>query len=64
VGSLSNPAALFLAWPPDAGMPTPRPRDLTVEELGKGWDSELKALKRRSKLRVVRAEQLDRASAA
>jgi hypothetical protein len=45
-------------------MPAPRRRDLTVEGLVKGWDSELKALKRRARLRVVRAEQLDRASAA
>jgi hypothetical protein len=45
-------------------MPAPRPRDLTVEELGKGWDSELKAIKRRARLRVVRAGQLERASSA
>jgi hypothetical protein len=45
-------------------MPTPRPRDLTVEELVKGWDSELKAIKRRARLRLVRAEELDRVAAA
>jgi hypothetical protein len=45
-------------------MPKSQPHDLTVDELVKGWDSELEALKRRAGLRVVRIEQFDRPSAA
>lgn len=62
VGSLSQPAALFLAWPSDAGMADSQPHDFTLGELVKEWDLELEALKRRAGLRVARDEH-DLASA-
>jgi hypothetical protein len=62
VGSLSQPAALFLAWPPEAGLPSSQLHDLAVTELAEEWELEFEALRRRAKLRVVRDEQ-DLASA-
>ena len=56
VGSLSQPSALFLAWPPEAGVPKVQPHDLAVGELLKGWESERQALKLRARLQVVRDE--------
>ena len=56
VGSLSQPAALFLVWAPEAGMPNSQQPDLAVSELVKEWESEFEALARRARLRVVRDE--------
>lgn len=64
VGSLSNPAAIFLAWPPDIRALARLPQrfgDVSVEELAEEWDMELEALARRARLRIVRSDELDRA---
>jgi hypothetical protein len=66
VGSLSNPAAIFLAWPPDIRTLAQLPQrfgDVSVEELAEEWDTELEALARRARLRIARSDQLDRARA-
>jgi hypothetical protein len=67
VGSFSNSAALFLAWPPDIRtltQPSQRFGDVSVEQLVEEWDSELEALARRARPRIIRTDQLDRATAA
>lgn len=56
VGSFSQPAALFLAWPPGAGMSDSQPHDFTLGELAKERDLELEALNRRAGPRVARDE--------
>jgi hypothetical protein len=67
VGSLSNPAAIFLAWPPDIRTLTQPPQrfgDVNVEQLVEEWDSELEALARRARLRIIHTDQLEGARAA
>jgi len=47
---------VFLAWPHEVGAQAPRPRDVTIEELVKDWNAERNALKRRTRLRVIRTK--------
>ena len=44
---------LFLAWPPASDAPAARLEDASVEELVQQWEVELKAVRRRARLRLV-----------
>jgi hypothetical protein len=61
---LSTRPALVLAWPQNEDTRPPRSEDLSIEALVDEWGSELLALRRRSRLRVVPADPLDQAPAA